>query len=773
MAVPVVRPDRHQSDAGSRRSQKAAVGVAAAVVRHLEDVGPQVRTRRHDPRLGLRTEVAGEQHTHPVLGHPDDQGQVVGRGTGHRPPRLRREHLHGGGSHGVPLSGEEHLVDRARSADQRPDRCRALVVGGQRPGADHVDGPAVEHPGEPAGVVGVQVREQDQGQVVDVQPIQAPVHRRGIRPGVHEHSAARAHRDHQRVALADVAGDEHRAVRRPTAHHLAQRPADRRQPHRGGQRQPPGAAGPPQQHRGAQQPDRQEHGAPDPDRPRSHAVRDGGRALGQDDQPAHRPAGQPDHGVGRPRCHHGQDGGDQAEDRRRRDGGCREQVGGHRHQADHPGQGGDDRRGRDSGRGAHRDRLGDDRWASSGAQGTSPAGREQHDRPGRDHRQRETRITGQRRLAQDEHGHRGAQGRQRRPGPPGGQCEQRDRTHHRRPQHARLRAGEHHEAGQHEDADHRLHPPVHRTAAQRPEDAREQDGHVGTGHRRQVGEPGPPELLLQHRVHGRGVPHDEAGEQAGGAGLQHPVRRAGQPVPDGARGFVQPAGAGQDLRRSARGQHRDDGAVPRRSHAHPYAHGLTGPHTGPLVRRREHQHVVPQDVRASVVVQADHRRPHEEPGPGAVGQHPGWCVDGQPHGDGAPVSGGERRRLARDAADRRGAGGDGGGREQRQQQSAAPGHPAPDDEGGDRSPHRERGGRGNGQPGQGDAPDHGRHREQSQVDPAPAVGARGPAGDRRRRPHTVTRSARPVKIAGPIPLTSFSSSTLANRPARDRWSTMR
>ena len=64
-------------------------------------------------------------------------------------------------------------------------------------------------------MVGVQVGEQHDRHPADPQPAQAPVDRRRVRPGVDHHRGTGRDREHQAVALADVADRQHPAVRRP------------------------------------------------------------------------------------------------------------------------------------------------------------------------------------------------------------------------------------------------------------------------------------------------------------------------------------------------------------------------------------------------------------------------------------------------------------------------------------------------------------------------------------------------------------------------------
>jgi hypothetical protein len=105
VAVGVVRTDRHQRDGGSARGQEAGVDIGAAVVRHLEHVGGQVDAIGHDPRLGLRPQVTGEQHPDAPLGGPQHHAQVVRLGPGRRLPGIGGQHLELGVPDPPPLAG--------------------------------------------------------------------------------------------------------------------------------------------------------------------------------------------------------------------------------------------------------------------------------------------------------------------------------------------------------------------------------------------------------------------------------------------------------------------------------------------------------------------------------------------------------------------------------------------------------------------------------------------------------------------------------------------
>jgi hypothetical protein len=110
-----VRADRDEGDPGAGGGQEPGVGVAAAVVRDLEHVGPDVDAAVEDPRLGLRAQVAGEQHPHAVDRHARENRQVVGLRRRDRQFGRRGEHLPAGTAHRQPLP-RPHLLSAGAAA---------------------------------------------------------------------------------------------------------------------------------------------------------------------------------------------------------------------------------------------------------------------------------------------------------------------------------------------------------------------------------------------------------------------------------------------------------------------------------------------------------------------------------------------------------------------------------------------------------------------------------------------------------------------------------
>jgi hypothetical protein len=209
VAVGVVSPDRDQAHPGAGCGQELRIGIGAAVVRHLEHVGGEVDVGAGQSSLCLTPEVAGEQRAHPVLGDPDHQRQVVRRHRPGRPPGIGCEHLDLRAPDRAAIAGHQGGAGAAGPADECVDGGAAVVGRRERRRGDHAHRPARQCPGQPAGVVGVEMREQYQRQRVDAEPVEAAVHRADLGPGVDEDPLPLPGGDHQRVPLAHVAGDHH------------------------------------------------------------------------------------------------------------------------------------------------------------------------------------------------------------------------------------------------------------------------------------------------------------------------------------------------------------------------------------------------------------------------------------------------------------------------------------------------------------------------------------------------------------------------------------
>jgi hypothetical protein len=325
-----------------------------------------------------------------------------------------------------------------------------------------------------------------------------------------------------------------------------------------------------------------------------------------DDQPAHRPAGQPHQDVGRRGRLRSDEGREQAEHRGRPDRRCGEQVRRQRDEADLAAERRDQRRGRQAGRRTDRDGVGGQGRDAAPAQRPGPGRGDQHDRPGRRHREGEPEVGGQRGLQQQEAEHAGAQGGHGGPLPPRGEGHEGHQAHGRRPENARARAGEHDEPQQRQAAHECLHAPVDRPPAQRPQHPGDHECDVGPGNGHQVRQAGATEVLGEHRVHRAGVPDDETGQQPTRAGAEDPGRLVRQTLPHGLGRGLHPAGRAGRRRRPPRGEDRDESRVPRRHRSDPDPDRLPRRHIGPVGGRGEQEDRVVHPGHRPVVAHGGH-----------------------------------------------------------------------------------------------------------------------------------------------------------------------
>ncbi|TQN43889.1 hypothetical protein FHU33_3361 [Blastococcus colisei] len=487
----------------------------------------------------------------------------------------------------------------------------ARPVVGRRQGARRDDSHLApsQSAGQTTDVVGVQVGDEHHRQRVDAEPVETAVHRADVGPGVDEHPGAGTGGQHEGIALADVAGHDQRAGRRPSNNDLAHRPADDEQPDDRGERERAQPPEPPQRPADGDQEHGQQRGTLRSGRPARRAVRHVRGASGDEDQPPRRPSGSPDQCIRHPGQHDPDHRREQPEDgghRHRRRG---EQVRRERDEADRPRQAGDDRRGHHSRGRADGHRIGEQSPAAALPEAARPSGCQQDDARGGRDGQRETRIPGQPGIEQEEHAHHRAQCRHGRPSTARRQRQQGHRAHGGGADDARFRTGQDDETGEREAGDHGLHPPVERSAAERPQHAGQHDGDVRPGHRGEVRQAGPAEVLLEHRVHRPGVSDDQTRQQAGGRGIQHALRGGCQGCPKTSGGPLQTPGTADQSRWPASGEHCDD-LVPGvgQGDADPHACPLTREQLPPVVRGAEQHHVRLQQERRPPVLEARHGR---------------------------------------------------------------------------------------------------------------------------------------------------------------------
>jgi len=129
MAVGVVRPDRDERHPRAAGGEEGLIGVPAAVMRHLQDVCLQIHAVPDQAGLGVGAQVAGEQDSNAVHGHPGDHRQVV-RECGRRGPRrVGSEHLDGHSADRPSVTRHQHRPCAAGAPDE-PVEGADPVIGG-------------------------------------------------------------------------------------------------------------------------------------------------------------------------------------------------------------------------------------------------------------------------------------------------------------------------------------------------------------------------------------------------------------------------------------------------------------------------------------------------------------------------------------------------------------------------------------------------------------------------------------------------------------------
>ena len=535
--------------------------------------------------------------------HPDDHRQVVGlRGRG-GPLGSGRQHLDRGVPDGAAVAGHEHralaAAARGPAGRRRRARRRARACRWRRP---RPPGRRARRPGRRrgrrrgatsarAGSASMPSRSRQRSTGADV------------RPGVHQHPGARPGREHEGVALADVAGD-----RRPSSAAASPGPpaagASRSRRARPARPARAGAAGgtaraptaPPAAATVSSD------GAARAGRPAGRAVRQRGGALGDHHQPARRPAGDPDERVRRaagrptPTTAAASPSTVAAGDRRRG-----EQVGRQRDQADRAGEPGDERR-------RHQARGGADGQRHRRASGQQPrarsrrdqSGREQHDRGRGGDGEGEPGVPRQPRVEEQQHADRRAQC---------GQTAARGRPVARASSvtapmaAARTTLG----LGRASTTKPIEHQPA-TTACTRRSTARRRSGHrtaVSTiatfapDTAVRWASPARRKSSSEHRVHRARVAHDEPRQQSGRPRFQDPPGGGGQSLPAAHR---RPAAVGRGRPAATAGPRADTTATtssPGRA-AETTARTRTrwpGQQVAPLVGGREEQHRRVQPVR--------------------------------------------------------------------------------------------------------------------------------------------------------------------------------
>lgn len=537
VAVAVVRADRDHGEAGRGRRQQPGVLVRGTVVRDLEHVD----TGRDPPGtsqcpLARRLQVSKEQEGQP--GGADQQGEARVVGAVREAEGLCVRPGRGGWPEHLPAQPALRPAGLPRRRDPDRDtrpRRGAVDQGGLRRWVgeggrlDQADRAAAQDPGEATGVVGVEVRQDDQGYAADPEHAQAPVDGERVGARVDDDGRARPCGEDERVALADITEDHAPPRGRPPgddAGHAGRLHHEQHQQHRDGE----GDQAPPAQ----QTAGRQDHGHRDdgqecPTSPAARPAEAGPRQRG----PRARHLGDPPGGqarapgdqLGGAGQHGRQRQGGEAEHGGRGHGELRDEVAGDRDQPDPRRQHRDDRRADRLGRRCRRHRLGDPGRHPALPERLAPAGCEQQQRPRGEHRQQEAVAARQPRVPEGEQQHRGGERRDQAAAAAGGDGQQGHGSAGGGPHHAGFRPADDHEGkGQCPARDGRgtQAEPEQRCqaaafgpvgAARRPDEQSQHDGEVGAADRHEMGQVGGPERLPQVVRDPPRVADDQGGQQ--------------------------------------------------------------------------------------------------------------------------------------------------------------------------------------------------------------------------------------------------------------------
>ncbi|GIH98572.1 hypothetical protein Pta02_05810 [Planobispora takensis] len=549
MAVVVVPSDADQRGAGADPGEELRIEPGRSVMRDLEHVGGR-ETLPQQPCLRLRLDVAAEQGgpRRPAHVHHDADivdlralsSRVLRRGSvgraDHRElgraeppshPRPRRPF-------GDPATGEvtgqpDGLPLRSPSRTDQYGAHRTIP----------------EDTLQTADVVEVRMGQHDQRHLPDLHGPQAPIHQRGIGPGVHHHRPPLPRRHQQRVSLPDVAGHHQPPPGRPAGRDRSREDGrGQHSRHHGGE--DPARPPVPQRHEGDRRGDGQQGQAGDAAGPREDRQRNPGRVPRDLDDPAGGQARRTDQKPGHRHQHRRDQCGGESEDGRRGDGGTREEIGGNRHRIELPGHEDQDGGDGDLRGGRNGDRLGGPAGHPPGHPVPPPRG-EQQDAPGGAHRKGEAGRTGELGIEQDQPEDGRRQGRHTITGAAGAERHGGDGAHEKGAEHAGRGAGD---DGEGDHREHRGHRPDRERQPGRPRQHHRGPGHdrqVGSAHGQQMAEPRLFEIGSDLLVHPGQVAGDQTGQQAALSRGQH-LRRLPQPGPEFSRDALRPGRPAQDTR---------------------------------------------------------------------------------------------------------------------------------------------------------------------------------------------------------------------------------
>jgi hypothetical protein len=217
MPVRVVRTHADQRHHRVHGGDQVEILVRRPVVGDLQDVRPQHCTVHIGQQgvllLGLR--IAGEQHGHAAAHGAHEQAVVVGIGSSAGEQTRRADDAEVEPATRVGPAGLS-LCDGNTTGRRIGAYC--LLAGrrlAERRDHNPADASATQHARQATDMVNMEMRYEQQRHGAHAQPAQAAVRGHGLRSGVHNHGLVRPDRQHDGVALPDVAGHHDGTFRRP------------------------------------------------------------------------------------------------------------------------------------------------------------------------------------------------------------------------------------------------------------------------------------------------------------------------------------------------------------------------------------------------------------------------------------------------------------------------------------------------------------------------------------------------------------------------------
>jgi len=190
--VIVVRTDRDQCHPGPGSGEEGRYVGRAAVVGDLQDVGAEVVSPTEQITLRLGLHITGRQNRHIADGDPGHDRGIVRIRSGADVARHRTQHLDRGRSHRTCLPRAQGQDVYVGSCGDPKDTCVSLNGRGIGTRRDRPDRPPPEHSVNPVNVIGVQVGEHEQGNLLHPESAQTAVHQYRVRAGIHDYGTARS-----------------------------------------------------------------------------------------------------------------------------------------------------------------------------------------------------------------------------------------------------------------------------------------------------------------------------------------------------------------------------------------------------------------------------------------------------------------------------------------------------------------------------------------------------------------------------------------------------